>query len=308
MRRSTLTIVGAMIASAGFATSAMGASAVYNLGDLFVPDLTAPFETAIPAPGVNPTKAVFSTDWVAGGGDPWSNEAIWAVTDAPLNTATDFYFDFGSAPNSASSGASTTLNWAGYRGGYDPLPDISGNALNFIAGQAFDFSDAFWNNSVLTLSDDVAAAPSSFIDLGAVAGEFEPFSIDTFGSGMDTELGFFNHAGGLAEANDDAGGGLESELLVPGLPAGDYFFNVGGFNTNYGEGGFEALVGSSGSDGGDFVINISSLALPSALRSQAYAGTLDADTNQFFRITIVPTPGTAAILGVVGLAGIRRRR
>jgi hypothetical protein len=299
MRRSA-SIVAALIASAGLSSMAMGASVNYPLGNLFVPDLFAPYETTLAPAGFNPTKATFSTDWVAGSGGPWSNEAIWAVTDAPLNVATEFYWDLGPSPDGASDGNPVTLNWEGYRGGYDPLPDLSADALNFIAGQAFDFSDAFWNNASLTLSDGAAATPDAFIDLGVVANQFVPFDIDTIGSDFDTELGIFNSFGGLADTDDDGAGSLLSLLNVPGLPAGDYYFNAGGFNTIYGGGGYEAIVGDFGSDGGNLVINIDG--------SEVYAGALGADSNQFFRFTVVPTPGTLAVVGLAGIAGIRRRR
>ncbi len=306
MRLGTFSVVGAIVASAGLASAALGASTNYPLGNLTVGDIPGNvYETTLAAPGFNPTHAAFSTDWSANFGDPYSSEAIWAITDSPLVSATEFYFDLGPAPDSFDDGFPASLNWSGYRGGYDPLPDLSASALNFIAGQAFSGSSAFWDNSSLTLSDDVAPAPISFIDLGTVANAFEPFSIDTYGSDFDTELGFFNHAGGLADTNDDEVG-LQSELMVPGLPAGDYFFNAGGFNTIYGNGGFQVDVDSFGSDGGNLIINISSLALPT--RAVAYSGELAPDSNVFFRITVVPTPGTLGLVSIAGLAGLRRRR
>ena len=298
---SRMNSIVAVAAFAGLAASSFGASVNYPLGNLFVGDFFAPYESPLAAPGFNATYATMSTDWVAGSGGPWSNEAIWAVADNDLNNASAFYWDLGPSPDSASNGNPVTLNWAGYRGGYDTV-DISAGPLWFIAAQAFDFSDANWNNTSLTLTDQAAPTPDAFIDLGVVALENVPFDIDTIGSDFDTELGLFNSWGGLAEADDDDAGSLLSLINVPGLPAGTYFLNAGGFNTIYGAGGYEVIVdGSLGSEGGSLNINIDG--------SSVYAGLLAADTNQFFRFTVaVPTPGSVAVLGLAGLAGLRRRR
>ncbi|MEO1129038.1 MAG: hypothetical protein AAFX05_04930 [Planctomycetota bacterium] len=298
-RAGTVMSAAGLLALAG---TTFGASQNFPLGNLAVGDIPGglQFEQNIATLGFNATRAQFSTDWVAGVGGPWSSEAIWAVANDPLATATTFYFDPGISADSADSGASVTLNWDVYIGGYDPIPGTAGDAgLTFIAGQTFGGSDASWNNSSLTLSDDVATAPASFIDLGSVNNT--PFTIDTLGSDFDTELGFFNSAGGLAEADDDGAGFPLSLLDVPALPEGMYFFNAGGFNTIYGSGGYEAIVdGGLGSEGGNLVLNFNG--------GEVYNAALAADTNQWFKITVVPTPGTAGLLAVAGLAGVRRRR
>jgi len=296
--------VGATISAAALLAAsgaAFGASQNFALGNLAVGDIPGglQYEQNIGPIGFNATRAQFSTDWVAGSGNPWSSEAIWAVANDGLATATTFYHDPGASPDAASDGNPVTLTWDVYAGGYDPLADTTGDAgLTFIAGQTFGGSDAQWNNASLTLSDDVAAAPTSFVDLGTV--QNQPFTIDTEGSDFDTELGFFNTVGGLAEANDDGGTGLLSLLNVPALPEGMYFFNAGGFNTIYGAGGYQADVDGFGSAGGNLIINIDG--------SEAYNAALAADSNQWFKITVVPSPGAAGLMAVAGLAGIRRRR
>lgn len=306
MRQMKGLIVPALIVAAG-AANAMGASQVFNLGNLAVGDIPNNVnETALGMIPFGANRAVFTTDWVAGGGDPWSNEAIWAITDGPLVSALNFYADPGAAPNSAGNGNSVTLMWdvTIISQGYDPVSGgvPSGVPLTFIAGQTFAGSNAFWNNSVLTLSDDgvLPTMPSNFIDLGIVANENTPFVIDTLGSDFDTELAFFNSVGGLADTDDDGAGMLLSQLNVPGLPAGMYLINAGGFNTIYGAGGWEAVVDSFGSDGGNLNINIDGMSV--------YSGALAADTNQFFKITVVPTPGSFGLLAFAGLAAVRRRR
>lgn len=121
MRHMNQSVVAALIASAGLASAAAGASQNYPLGDLFVGDIPANvYETPLAAPGFNPTRAQFTTDWSAGAGGPWSSEAIWAIADGPLASAVDFYFDPGAAPDSFNDGFPESLSWDVYRGGYDP--------------------------------------------------------------------------------------------------------------------------------------------------------------------------------------------
>ena len=103
-------------------------------------------------------------------------------------------------------------------------------------------------------------------------------TIDTFDTTFDTELGLYSDAGTLIAQNDDAVG-LQSELDLAGLPAGTYFLAFGGFNTTFGE-GFLATSTSTGNVG-PFVIN---------------------------GLSIVPEPTSLALVGLGGLAALRRRR
>ena len=59
-------------------------------------------------------------------------------------------------------------------------------------------------------------------------------SINTVGTELDTEIGFYNICGVLLAENDDAIG-LQSELIFENLDAGTYFVAVGLFDTEFGD-------------------------------------------------------------------------
>ncbi len=74
-----------------------------------------------------------------------------------------------------------------------------------------------------------------------------PLIIDTFGTGLDTEIALFDEAGFLIRENDDAGGGLQSEMVFFDLDAGTYFLAVGLFDTVFFDGfGVSSFSGESG--------------------------------------------------------------
>ena len=75
--------------------------------------------------------------------------------------------------------------------------------------------------------------PPPAIDLGDVATVSDIFSIDSYGSTFDTELGLWNSAGALLANNDDAGGTLQSELPNLNLAEGTYYFSISAFNTTF---------------------------------------------------------------------------
>ncbi|MFG0274568.1 MAG: hypothetical protein ACF8QF_05890 [Phycisphaerales bacterium] len=289
----TLILAGA----AGLAVSgvALGASETFNLGSPLVTD--TPYEVNLnPVAAGMYTHATVSFDWVAGAGGPWSSEAIWALTDAPLLSAGTFYVDPGPSGVAASNGNPVTLTWDVYFS----EKYTSNDPLWFLGLQTFGGSNATWNNLTVTIDSQAATGPTAFTDLGVVATTSDVFSINTFGSGFDTELGLFNSWGGLIDNNDDAGGTLQSEIAGLQLAAGEYYFNLGGFNTIYGAGGFEALVDAGlGSDGGTFVGDINGI---------AFGGTLSADSNVWYRFEVVPTPGAAVTFAMAGLFCARRRR
>jgi len=77
--------------------------------------------------------------------------------------------------------------------------------------------------------------PPVSTDLGDIATDADTFSIDTFGSDIDTELGLWDSDGFLLANNDDAGGTLQSELPGLNLAVGTYYFSVSGFNATFGD-------------------------------------------------------------------------
>ena len=87
-------------------------------------------------------------------------------------------------------------------------------------------------------------------------------TIDTFfndANGIDTELGLYDSAGNLIVNNDDAGGTLQSELVLTNLDAGTYFVAVGTFNTTFGATGFNA---TSTGPGGNFCVDFNTAGTP----------------------------------------------
>ncbi|MEO0631773.1 MAG: hypothetical protein AAFY46_13775, partial [Planctomycetota bacterium] len=146
----------ALFAAAGLA-AASNAQVSINLGDLNVTDagISVDLNGAGIAAGTYQSYTL-SVDWLAGPGNPFSNEGIWALTDAAFAPGVDdpalftFYADPGAAPNSLGSGDPTTLNWSG---AFD-INYEGGDSLFFNALQTFGGSSATWGNTTLTLSTD----------------------------------------------------------------------------------------------------------------------------------------------------------
>ena len=304
----------AIIAAAGLATAA-NAQFNVNLGNLAVTDAGISDDlNGAGIPAASYTSFSVTADWVVGGGNPFSNEAIWAFTDAAFAPGVDdpalftFYADPGVSPDALASGDPVSLTWNGFLS-----PNYSGgDSLFFNALQTFGGSDATWNNVDITLGFDSVMAPTS-INLGAnpssspsvplPQGEITWFtfdveggaggldwSIDTFGSSNtggsfgddDTELALYDSAGNVIATNDDAipGTNFLSELLsddVGALADGTYYIAAGAFNSVFAD-AFDAS--STSTAVGTTVLNVS----------------------------FIPAPASLAMLGLGGLAAARRRR
>lgn len=167
MNRNRLAAVLAVAGLAGVAAAQYNT----NLGTLNVTSTASSIDlngASIPA-GTYTSYSV-SFDWTAGGGGPWSNEAIWALTStSDLGTAV-FYADPGASPDAQSNGNPITLTWNGFMGAQtlnvetgfqtDGIPYEGGDPLYFFSLQTFGGSDATWNNVNLTLGFDSAPAPT----------------------------------------------------------------------------------------------------------------------------------------------------
>jgi hypothetical protein len=282
--------MAALVLVLGFAMPAD--AALFNLGTFQVDDDPNAGDIPLAIPAGNYNYYTFSTDWTAVSGDPWSNEAIWAITDGPLSDPlTTFFADPGPAPNSLSSGDPVTLQWAGFL----DVP-ITGPQNGFLLTlQTFTGSVAQWANTTLELTEQAVVAPTLDVDLGVIGTDADPININTFAADFDTELGLYDAGGLVLASNDDAGGTLQSELDFPNLPAGDYYLAMGGYNSVFG-GFFGATPGTSS---GNYGLSVAGIAVD---------GVLAADSLLWVGFSIVPEPASLALLALGGLAALRRRR
>jgi len=253
---------------------------------------------------------VFSGDLTDGGVGTWGSEAAVALTNpggivgtVALGSGTTFAGTVAVGPNAISGGSAL---WGS---------DVVGT-WNFEFFETFDDAgiDATWTNVNFDFYDFAPVGPPANTYVGVNPNTTEtgplnlaevtwysfdvtggagaqPWSIDTLGSTNtggsfgddDTELGLFDSAGNLIASNDDEdfGAGILTSLLdsatVGALADGTYYVAVGSFNTEYGA-NFDAT--STSTAVGTNVVNFN----------------------------FVPAPASAALLGLGGLAAIRRRR
>ena len=126
----------------------------------------------------------------------------------------------------------------------------------YISVDAYGELDAifFYN---LTVNDVILPVASS---IGVIAEAETPFTIDTIGNLIDTEIAVFNDKGELQGENDDAAFAgdtvppvYQSRIDFFGLPAGSYYLAVGAWDTLWS--GCLGADGSGGSEGGPLDIN-----------------------------------------------------
>ncbi|MEQ8768982.1 MAG: hypothetical protein RIB60_00580 [Phycisphaerales bacterium] len=213
----------------------------------------------------------------------WAGEANWDITNNSFGSTvsfdpfgTDQDFTGTVSANVTASG----LFWAN-----------NGDQFQFDSFETFDdgsdgVADAQWDNASFEFSGGVSAT-----NLGNLGSNV---TFDTNGSGADTEIAVYTLDGILVDTNDDNGGGGLWSLLNLSLADGSYLLVVGTFNASFGDG---AAIGGAGS--GSSVLNVNGNTVASG---QLASGQLDV-----YSFTI-PAPGSAALLGLGGLAAIRRRR
>lgn len=149
---------------------------------------------------------------------------------------------------------------------------------------------------------DAVVAPDA-IDLGVIATEDSPLTLDTRGSSIDTAIGLFDEAGFLIAQNDDIGfDDFDSELVfADGLPEGRYYVAIGSTGATFGDGFFL----DPAFDEGGFALNYG---------VGSVSGTLAAGTFESYAFTVaVPEPSGAVVALMVTASAAcpnrqRRRR
>lgn len=156
----------------------------------------------------------------------------------------------------------------------------------------------------------VAAQPANFLDLGVIGGE-GAYTFDTIGSfmtssqsDMDTELGLWDNAGTLIDQDDD-GAGFPFSLINANLTAGVYWLAISEFNSDFANGWVNNGTMFESGEFGDCVVNIDGVFAGSRVAGHPDTGN---EPNAFFKVTVVPAPASMALLGLGGIAAIRRRR
>lgn len=253
------------------------------------------------------TSYEVTADWSALPGDSLSisNNAFFILATAgsvfdPAFTAFTSVFG-GDAQGGANNSNPASLRWSGFL----DFDYFGGNPLFFLPGAGFAGSGALFSNVSVTLGFDFVDVPQPNADiaLGVVATDQEIFSIDTVGSNFDTTIGLYDSDGNLLGTNDDidfAGGNLQSELADLQLDAGDYFLAVSGFSVFFLDGfSVEPDDVFGPSLPGDFVGQVN---------GAEFSGSVGSGEFQWVSFTVVPVPGTVSLLGLAGLAAVRRRR
>ncbi len=313
-RKVTFSSFASVVAAAGVLTGSMTAVAgthafpsfnqvVFN--DPTIPGLDPETVPLMGAPAGTYYSYTVSVQWSALAGDPYSAEAVWAMTEnANINSSIRAYADPGGAPNGVFNGLPVTLQWNHFL----TLPYFGGDPLHFHMAQQFSGSSANWDNITITLTDSVPlpAAPASTptvigssLTAPLAAGQvlwlqFDysggALNIDTLGTTIggnplqnDTEIALFSVTGGLIINEDDidyAGGNFLSAISLPdgAIPPGTYWLAVSGFNTVYDQ--HTPFFASS---------------------SSGYSGTVQVNGIS------IPEPACIGLIGLGGLMFLQRR-
>ncbi|MBN1512308.1 MAG: PEP-CTERM sorting domain-containing protein [Phycisphaerae bacterium] len=267
---------------------------VFNLGTFVVDNDANVGDIPLTVPDGTYNHFSFSTAWTAISGNPYSSEAIWALTDGPLaSAATTFYIDQGSAPNSAGSGSAVTLQWDAYMN----FP-LTGSLDGFILTlQTYAGSTAQWANTTMELTYQAPPTPPVVVvDLGVIGTNTDPININTLAADFDTELALYSSTGFPVAANDDVSYPeiVQSEIDFDSLPVGDYYIALCGYNSAF---GVDFAV-AAGSEAGNYGLTVDGIPVN---------GTLADGQIAWVGFTIVPEPATLALFVLGGLAVLRRR-
>jgi hypothetical protein len=141
-------------------------------------------------------------------------------------------------------------------------------ATYYISADSYDeFAADF--SVALTLVEPAPLNILNAIPLGRIAALATPFSIDTLGSGFDTELGVWDQDGNLIASNDDAESDddiLQSRIDFTALEKGTYYIGLGTFDTDYYPGFI--IFTTDDDESGNYQFNYPSGTLSGTLASQ----------------------------------------
>ncbi|MBL0870453.1 MAG: hypothetical protein IBJ18_07760 [Phycisphaerales bacterium] len=148
----------ALLAFAGLAVSAAQAQNITIPGPI---NVTAAITTqdlnGAGIPAGTYTKMTMSMDWLAGAGDPYTNEAVWALLNQATFAGATQYANPGVAFGSYGDGDPRTgMQWAV---ALNPTY-TGGNPLFLGTQQTFAGSDAFWSNISISLTTGAIAPPA----------------------------------------------------------------------------------------------------------------------------------------------------
>jgi hypothetical protein len=203
----------------------------------------------------------------AGGIDTWGNELVFqftvrqtaciGVTSVALGGDPDLFLLNGLGTEVNAAGlldATGALAFALLDGAVPQSENLAivEPGTYYISVDSYGEANAvfFYN---LTVNDVILPVASS---IGTIAEAETPFTIDTIGNTIDTELGVWDQDGNLIASNDDAESDddiLQSRIDFIGLPAGSYYLAVGSWDTLWS--GCFGADGSGGAEGGPLTIN-----------------------------------------------------
>ncbi len=125
----------------------------------------------------------------------------------------------------------------------------------YISVESYGGDATFSYNLIAT----AGAFPDDVTELGTIAEANAPFTIDTIGNTIDTEIAVWTEFGILYDENDDANFDLDgdgfadiyqSQINFTGLSAGTYYVAVGSYDTIWGP-----LTFVGGDEGGTLTLN-----------------------------------------------------
>lgn len=133
--------------------------------------------------------------------------------------------------------------------------------------------------------------------------------IDSRDAGFDTQLHLFDYSGnGIGENDDSVAYGLNSEIALT-LAAGNYLIGITSFNNDAIDGAALPIFGFTNTfsdNNGNFIQGPEGNGTLAAWDGLSDGG----DYNIYFSsaVNAIPAPGAMALLGLGGIAAIRRRR